>query len=900
MQERELVLRTLRLNLIPALRVIAPGPATRFPVTLMKASGEEVVVGSLREARAMASAASAADPAEAAFFVEGLPAAELRRLKVSGYSVSPSTCEPGLAELAVKAAYCLGFRDSDVTVGIGPAGPLVLDVREAGDAAVACGQPQLAEPAPGFLGARAEYLTIDPVTGEPEHAFHTLDIVPGRGRPTFPDPICDQGFIWVSSPMPFLEMPLTTRLLFAGKPDPQFVRLLDYIVAILGMLVSPAEEARQRHATEEGLLGSIRRVGQVPGTTLPAAGAARHAFEYLCVPSLLWDLPAIQGIVSVASAIAAHSDAVLRSDGPWKGGLEARYQVQRAYYHGDKGFFIHVLRDVSRALLSLPLESGAVGRIQALLGTCESAVSRQRVVVASPGLRDFRPAWGISVAERQVRHISVGPGDLPESFLVRAGVREAELPPGNVVLHDPTFEGSLPSWASLPGVHAVRLNPCMSQDMSLPADMAYRAALGPPQPAPSDHRDARLTQSARSLTIGPVLSIIAPLEEGPRRFGIETDRFREILRIAAAQGILAYVFFPADEQGETDDNRDARGTMQGWLYRERKSWFKSRVPVPDVVYDRHIPDILPTGAIRDVAREFQERHPATQFVNSLEMVRACRDKLATHSLLSQDPFIAGYLPETILAEDAASVIRFASQRRHTYLKLRGGTGSRGLVLIESCGGPGTHTATPGSFKVSRREKDGTVAQSAAAGSGELVRLLQDILHPGQGPTPEYIAQHGIDLVRTPEAGEVFEVRVICQKGGAGTWLRTGMVCRFNPALGRFIVPREELHVRVDDLLGQVFPGRVTRIKEEIRELARRIPPLLERASGRGGEMSVDLGIDTAGNPWLIEVNSKPATLFRDIAAFELRELSLRRVVNYSMRLFESRELPGSHESQGQP
>jgi hypothetical protein len=426
----------------------------------------------------------------------------------------------------------------------------------------------------------------------------------------------------------------------------------------------------------------------------------------------------------------------------------------------------------------------------------------------------------------------------------------------------------------------------MSSDTSLPADTVYRAVErghGPTDAAQPGGR-ARLgasARSARALALGPVLGIMAPPEEGQRRFGIETDRFREILKIAAAQGILAYVFFPED--GPLDGHAASAGVVQGWLYRERKGWFRDRVPVADVVYDRHIPDVLSTGGIRDIARDFQDRYPRTRFINSLEMVRACRDKLVAHNLLSADPFIVRYLPETVLAGAPSSVANFASVRQRTYLKLRGGTGSRGLVLIEHGGSPGLEN---GPFRVSRRERDGQVTVFDAADAAGLADALGSLLHPADGPAWEYIAQHGIDLAKAP-GGEVFEVRVICQKGGAGTWLRTGMVCRLNPAAGRFIVPREELHVRTGELLGQVFPGRVAEIKEEVREIARRVPLAIEDASGRGGEMSVDLGIDAGGKPWLIEVNSKPATLFRDIAAFELRELSLRRVVNYAARLFQA-------------
>jgi hypothetical protein len=540
--------------------------------------------------------------------------------------------------------------------------------------------------------------------------------------------------------MPLPDMPLSTRLLFSGRPDPAFVRLLDEKIALLGMLASPPEEARERHATDEGLLGATRQL-------------APDTWEYLPVPSLLWNPDALTQVMRSVSLLCAPNgeerrEAVDLADAT----LMARYLAQRAYYHADKDFFG-------------PHAPSTFGE------------------------GDFRPAWGF-----------------------------AQPPTPQIT----------------------------------PAPVANRL---------------------------PVLGIMSPAEEGPRPFGIETDRFKEIIKTAAEQGVLAYVFFPLN----------GKMPPKVWLFRERRGWFTAEAPPPDVVYDRHIPDILPSGSILDVARLFQEANPGVKFVNSLEMVRACRDKFRAHTILSADALVAPYLQETILAQSAEAVAAFASQHRSTYLKLRGGTGSKGLTVIENLGGGGRGPW----FRVERRQPDGSSAHFSADSDAQLQVALADILGPrgsdsDEGPTREYIAQDGIDLARAPGLGEVFEVRVICQKGGAGTWLRTGMVCRLNPAHGRFIIPREELHLRVDDLLQSVFPGRVAAIKDEIRGLARQIPPAIEAASGPGGEMSVDIGIDTCGRPHLIEVNSKPATLFRDIAAFGLRRLSLLRIVNYAVRLFEER------------
>ena len=51
---------------------------------------------------------------------------------------------------------------------------------------------------------------------------------------------------------------------------------------------------------------------------------------------------------------------------------------------------------------------------------------------------------------------------------------------------------------------------------------------------------------------------------------------------------------------------------------------------------------------------------------------------------------------------------------------------------------------------------------------------------------------------------------------------------------------------------------------EMKELAIETAIIIEReSSGITGELGIDIGIDQEGNPWLIEVNSKPSKNFED-------------------------------------
>lgn len=815
MDRSEAVLRTLHLNLIPSPRVVSPGPATTFPLLFRGLDRSEQTVASLREARALAGEGNGAGRG---FFLEGLPVSQVVMVRVEGFAASPRV------PVAVRAAYCLGFHTATVSVGMGDGGPWVLGAEDASEPGPGYGVPT-SPVAVEFVSARAEFLRVDPRTGRPEHHFHSLDWDADAGRPAFPAGAGADLWRWVSSPAPFDGMPLATRLRFHGAPDPGFVRLLDRTVAAAGALASPVDEARRRNSTAEGLLGSIE--------VLPDGD-----WEYLCVPSLLWNPPAFAAMVALAQTVTAACDRFPASSGPRDAGLDENFAAQRAYYHCDKAYLTPRL---AALFPDLPVASPS-----------------------DPG-SDIRPAWGLE-APVDSRTYVVLRHRPDKATVVECGARQVRVPIEDIAGHDFVEDGPLAGWASRCGAEPVEPGPALRAELALPRAGAYRAIR---RRSPGGGPDSPLR-----LRIGPVLGIMAPPEAGPRRFGIETDRFREIIKGAASEGMLAYVFFP-----------DGDGAIKGWLYREDTGWSAESVPPPDVVYDRHIPDPTAAGATGDIAAGFLQRHPGTLFLNSLEMVGACRDKYLAHAILSTDAAVSRHLPETIAVESAAQAAGFAARRQRTYLKLRGGTGSKGLIVVEKSG-PG-QPGTP-AFRLVTRGTAGQGAPVEAEAMGEegLAGALENTLGPAAG-SPQYIAQQGIDLAKVPGPGEAFEVRVVCQKGGSGRWLRTGMVCRMNPAAGRFLVPREELHVRVDDVLTQVFPGAARDIKETIRDLARRIPPLIEGASGRGGEMSVDLGIDTAGKPWLIEVNSKPATLFRDIAAFRLRGLSLRRLVNYAAFLFDN-------------
>ncbi|HZG14356.1 MAG TPA: YheC/YheD family protein, partial [Candidatus Bathyarchaeia archaeon] len=80
-----------------------------------------------------------------------------------------------------------------------------------------------------------------------------------------------------------------------------------------------------------------------------------------------------------------------------------------------------------------------------------------------------------------------------------------------------------------------------------------------------------------------------------------------------------------------------------------------------------------------------------------------------------------------------------------------------------------------------------------------------------------------------------------------------------------------------------------RIEEEIDQVISLLPSFLEQYHGRLVELGIDIGIDTNGHVWIIEVNSKPGrTVFRQISDRMARIRSISQPVKYAHYLMKER------------
>jgi glutathione synthase/RimK-type ligase-like ATP-grasp enzyme len=107
----------------------------------------------------------------------------------------------------------------------------------------------------------------------------------------------------------------------------------------------------------------------------------------------------------------------------------------------------------------------------------------------------------------------------------------------------------------------------------------------------------------------------------------------------------------------------------------------------------------------------------------------------------------------------------------------------------------------------------------------------------------------------------FDIRLVLQKDSSGQWKRTKTFCRVaqageitsNLSTGGDAITVKQL---LQDVLRDT--KRVDRAMKEIRKIAAEVPVVIEREVGSTiGELGLDLGLDTRGRVWVIEINSKP-------------------------------------------
>ncbi|MBW4084173.1 YheC/YheD family protein [Paenibacillus sp. S150] len=307
-------------------------------------------------------------------------------------------------------------------------------------------------------------------------------------------------------------------------------------------------------------------------------------------------------------------------------------------------------------------------------------------------------------------------------------------------------------------------------------------------------------------------------------------------------------------------------TVSGYAW-EKGQWQSARTSAPDVLYNRCL-----IGSP-------QEKRAASSALaalsHSLPWSRGLPDKWGVYEILQRSRRAAGILPETRLYKDTGELGTMLAEREHgVFLKPRAGShGKRTLHAVRLPRSQG------GGISVRGRDGANLPFQHEFGRLDEGLGWIHDFIG-----SRRYIIQPYLHLADS--SGQPFDVRVLMQKNGRGVWTLTGMAVR----LGSRGSLTSNLHgggtaVPPLPFLLAEYGEFGEELLQELAAAAVLLPPLLEEACGRLGELGLDFGLDAAGRISLLEANSKPGrTVFRLTGDRRAARLAAENPLRYARHL----------------
>jgi len=336
----------------------------------------------------------------------------------------------------------------------------------------------------------------------------------------------------------------------------------------------------------------------------------------------------------------------------------------------------------------------------------------------------------------------------------------------------------------------------------------------------------------------------------------ESGYYSHLCRVAPLYDLKVILFQP---EGVAADGK----TVQG-LTREGGQWISIESPPPAIVYNRCF------------YTSKQDRKKAAAALKALPEAlpwsRGLPDKWGVHGILKRSRRAAEMLPDTRLYTGSRHLGNMLAERESgVFLKPLSGThGKRTLHAFMLRGG---------GLGIRGRDGNNQAFRYEFIHSEEGCQWIHRFIGPRR-----YLMQPYLQL--TSRSGRPFDVRVLMQKNGRGLWEHTGMAVR----LGIQGSLTSNLHggataVPLRSFLEEEYGSSAAAIRRQLAEEAALLPPLLEAACGRLGELGLDFGIDGGGRITLLEANSKPGrTVFRLTGDCRAEKLAAENPLRYARHL----------------
>ncbi len=344
------------------------------------------------------------------------------------------------------------------------------------------------------------------------------------------------------------------------------------------------------------------------------------------------------------------------------------------------------------------------------------------------------------------------------------------------------------------------------------------------------------------------------MTEGGYPKGKKAKLYKEMAAYAEEQNVFVYFFFA--------DNVDwKQRQIKGFSWARNHRWVSSVYPIPDIVYNRiRFRSIEGRIQIRNLLQKFeQDQHVYlfnSRFLNKWEINQA----------ISKYPAEKALLPPTELF-NKQSLKEFLSDYNEIYLKPVNGSVGKGIIKIVS---------NSNHYLYAQAQPKKISWHKCTSFSSLYEQLKQLDVSDNQ-----YLVQKAIDLARYD--GKMFDLRSQLQKNGQGEWVLTGIAVRI-AGKNRIVthIPNGGSAGSYEQIIKHIFgssPEQVEGLKSQLNNIRLKVPLILEKELGINlAVLSMDIGVDSKGRMWVIEVNSKPASFDED----DIRHRHLKYLIDYCL------------------
>jgi glutathione synthase/RimK-type ligase-like ATP-grasp enzyme len=361
--------------------------------------------------------------------------------------------------------------------------------------------------------------------------------------------------------------------------------------------------------------------------------------------------------------------------------------------------------------------------------------------------------------------------------------------------------------------------------------------------------------STETLYLAPLIGLLTEVNEDDP----DNPHFRsvhsfseELEHVTKNLGGLFYVF---PLQNMSDDH------ITGFYYNDEK-WCKTKLPVPDVIYNRiHSRKVEYSEVFQQFRKQIQTNHIPMfndRFLSKWEV----------YDVLMTEEHLRPHIPITKLYSKK-NLEEMLQEYQTLFLKPIHGSQGRSIIRIVK-----NANAYHLKFSYFKEKQENRILHSLA----ELYETITPFIKKNS-----YITQQGIPFIQSQN--RLMDFRILCHKNNQDLWTVTSVVARLSAEKqfvsniargGETMKPLKALLLSFDKKIAQqqfVF----------MKELALEFASLISQNSeGLTGELGIDIGIDTDGNPWIIEVNSKPSKNFEE-QEIKIRP-SAKAIISYCFRL----------------